>query len=643
MKALNKIINKAIVLLLASFVLASCSDFLDQVPEEKLSEANLFKSKDDVVKVLTQIYSYHYSTIEFTSNPGLATEEADYNWSNYAPHYKDVGQYSQSTLRWNHWGSFYKQIRTTQYFINRIDECKDEKLTEDERSWWKGEAYFLQAYYYYLLVQQYGPVPLLDKIYEGNELTAKMGEGIPRAHFDECVNFIDSLLVKSIDHLDLFYTSSSTERAARASKCSAWFLRARLWLFAASPLYNGMTSPDGKDMKHLMPKNHEGKELISSTFNPEKWKKAMDIAKEAIQVCESANLGLYKVGASASVKSGYDAYWNVFNYARGGHPSSENVFYKQNFSTSNIRSHSLPISWSGYSGVCPTWEHVEEYFMANGLMPEDDPAYQAATGFETYLKNNNNIRLYKKFKNRDPRFYVNILFPGQYSYATLGNETESFNTRWAYNTTTSWTDYIWYRPFFDGPDGYASKTGRDFTTTGFLSIKFVGKTDNKTSKGDYAVNIFRYAELLLNYTEAALEYYAGTGGNPASQAAVFEYWDELRDRVQLPDVRSAYSKAGIPLTTGKLRELIRRERCIELAFEGHRYFDNRRWLVAEREGGPKHGMDVYKTEADGFWNEDYVFETRVWSDKMYFMPIPQSEIDKNPKLTQNALWVAENE
>ncbi|MGM0621025.1 MAG: RagB/SusD family nutrient uptake outer membrane protein [Bacteroidota bacterium] len=641
MKLVRKNITKITALFTLLFAWGSCTDYLDQVPEEKLSEANLFESKDDVIKVLTQAYSYHYSTIEFNDNPGLAADEADYNWSNYAPHYKDNGQYSQSESIYNHWGNFYKQIRTIQYFLSRLDECQDEKLTDDERRWWRGEAYFLEAYYYFLLLQEYGPIPIIDQVYDGNALTEVMAEGVPRSSFDESVTYIDDLLEKAIEHLDLFYTTSSTERAGRASQASAWFLRSRLWLYAASPLYNGMTAPDGQSYQHLMPQDDEGNNLISTSFDNEKWKKAMDITAEAIQVCGSANLGLYKPGVSSSVTNGYEAYWNVFNYSRGGHPSSENVFYKQNLSTGNIRTHALPISWSGYTGVCPTIEHVNEYFMANGLLPEDDEWYQEAEGFETYEKSGNTIRLYKKYMKRDPRFYTNILFPGQYSYAVLGNEEESFDTRWAYNTTSNWTDYIWYRPFYEGPDGYASKTGRDFSTTGLLAIKFVGKTDNKTSKGDYAVNIFRYAELLLNYTEAAFEYYANSGSNPANQEEVFTYWDELRERVQVPDVRSAYAEAGVPLSTEKLRELIHHERSVELAFEGHRYFDNRRWLVAEKEGGDKHGFDIYKNEGEGFWNEDYVFETREWDDKMYFMPIPQAEIDKNPKLTQNALWGAE--
>lgn len=619
----------------------SCSDFLDQIPEEKLSEDNLFKSKDDVVKVLTQIYSYYKNPLSHGDNPGLAADDMDCNWSDQAPNKKDMGQYSSSASIYNHWNNYYNMIRTSQYFLNGIDLCEDEKLTENERTWWKGEAKFLQAYYYFLLITEYGPVPIIDHIYEGNELNTVLTSGLPRATFDECVDYIDNLLVEAIDQLDLFYTVSSPERAARASKCAAWFLRSRLWLYAASPLYNGMQSADGKDYTRVAPKGPNGEPLINSNFDAEKWKKAMDYSQEAINICKSASRGLYSVGMSG-VENGYTAYWKTMNYTRGGDPSIENIFYKQNYSTSDVRQHALPTSWGGWTGLCPTQSHVDEYFIANGLMPEDDENYKKQTGFVTYETGGREIKLYKKYMNRDPRFYVNILFPGQYSYAILGNEIESYSTRWAYNTTQEWTDYVWYRPFNDGPDGYQSKSGRDFTSTGYLNIKFVGKTDNKTAKGDYAVSVFRYAELLLNFTEAAFEYYAATGGDPLAKEDVFTYWDEIRNRVQVPDVRSAYKKAGITLTVSKLRQLIRREREIELAFEGHRYYDNRRWLIGEREGGEKYGLDVYKNESDpAFWNEKYVFENRYWDDKMYFMPIPQGEVDKNPLLTQNTLWTVE--
>lgn len=630
---------KIIVFILGTIVVFnSCSDFLDQIPEEKLSEDNLFKSKDDVIKVLTQVYSYYKSPIWFRDNPGLAADDMDYNWSDYDAQKKDMGQYSPSSSIYNHWNSYYNMIRTSQYFLNGIDLCVDEKLTENERTWWKGEAKFLQAYYYFLLISEYGPVPIIDHVYEGKELDVVLASGLPRATFDECVDYIDGLLVEAIDQLDLLYTVSSPERAARASKCAAWFLRSRLWLYAASPLYNGAQSPSGKSYTHVLPKGVNDEPLINSTLDVEKWKKAMDYSIEAINLCKSASRGLY-TREMAGVNDGYSAYWKTMNYTRGGDPCVENVFYKQNFSTNDVRQHSLPTSWGGWTGLCPTQSHVDEYFVSNGLMPEDDENFKKQSGFITYEADGHEIKLYKRYMNRDPRFYVNILFPRQYSYAVLGNEEESYSTRWGYNTTQEWTDYVWYRPFNDGPDGYQSKSGRDFTSTGYLMIKFTGKADNKTAKGDYAVSVFRYAELLLNYTEAAFEYYAATGTDLSAKEEVFIYWDEIRNRVQLPDVRSAYKKAGITLTTSKIRDLIHREREIELAFEGHRYYDNRRWLIAEREGGDKYSLDVYKNETDpDFWNEKYVFETRYWDDKMYFMPIPQNEVDKNPLLTQNTLW-----
>jgi hypothetical protein len=642
MKSIYKVVFSIII---ASYTLSSCSDFLNQVPEEKLSESNLFVSKDDVISVLTQVYSNTPNPLTISDNntsiPGNSGDEWDLNWNNYNAYYKDLGQYSAANNIFYQWSRYYQSIRLSMYFLNRIDDCKDPKLEEQEREWWKGEAYFLQAYYYFLLLEIYGPVPIIDKVYQPDEIDAAIATGISRATFDECVNHIDWLLTEAYNRLDLFYTFSSTERAGRASKASVKFLQARLWLYAASPLYNGMKHPEtNKDYSYLNPKSVGGEGLIRMTADALKWEKAKQIAQEAIEVCTQAGLKLFD-----TYNTGYENYWRVMNFARGGDTNSENVYYRQNESTGSFRTHCLPLSWSGYTGVCPTVRHVNEYFMANGLLPEDDLTYRSysITDMEEYDTADRKFKIPKKYTRRDPRFYSNILFPGQYSYAVLGTDAEgtpnvSTTTRWAYNTTQSYSDEIWFRPFYDTQDGYSKKTGRDYCNTGFLAIKFVGKTDNKNAKGDYALTIFRLAELYLNYTEAAFEYAVAIGENPATNTDVFKYWDKVRDRVQLPKVRDAYRTAGIVLTTTKLRELIHRERRVELAFEGHRYYDNRRWLEAEREGGPMYGMDVFKTENGGFWNENTVFETRYWDDKMYFFPISQSEIDKNPSLTQNARW-----
>ncbi len=640
-----------IILFLSGLLgLGACSDYLDQMPEEQLKVADLFKSKDDVVKVLTGVYSKHPNPIEFRDFVGMAGDELEFNWNNYSPFYKDLGQYSAANPIYNgddwSWRGYYNSIRTSIDFLNRIHECQDEKLTEQERTYWIGEAYFLQAYFNFLLLEQFGPIPIVDKVYDGAEMISKMNEGIARSHFDTCVVHIDKLLLEAMARLDPSWGQSDPDRAGRANGTAARFLRARLYLYAASPLYNGMKSPDGKDLSSLCPEDNEGKKLISTTVDPEKWKKAMDLAKEAIEYAKTQTVknGRTYIDFMRDGNTSYAYCKRIFTYPRGGEPSSEMVFYKQNFESTEFNRHALPISWALYSGVCPTWAHIEEYFMANGLMPEDDPSYRTATGFSTYNSRSfNNIQLYNKFRKREPRFYTNILFPEQFSYVMMDSTTESFNTKWSYTDTDGSENEAYFRPYKNGQDGYDRKTGRDYCVSGFLDIKWFNPSYTRNNIGNFAVPIFRFTELYMNYTEAAFEYYAAKGMNPLNQADVFVYWDQIRDRAGIKGVREAYAKAGITLTTNKLRELIHRERRIEFHAEGHRYFDNRRWMDAEREGKPKQGFDVMKNAPD-FWNI-ITFKSPVWysDNRMYFMPIPQSEINKNPKLTQNVGWEKDDE
>jgi len=628
-------IIKITLLAFLVFPFVSCNDYLDQVPSEKLNEAVLFNSKDDVVKVLTQIYAYYPNPIEFRDTPGMASDECDLNWSNYAPFTKDIGGYSPGNTIYNNWAGLYNVIRTSQYFLARIDECKDEKLTAQERTWWKGEAEFLQGYYYFLLLQQYGPVPLVKKVYTGADLDASMNEGIPRASMNQVVNYIDSLCLVASKKLDATY--SIPDRAGRANATGALFLRARLALYAASPLYNGLTNPvSSKKYTELVIKDDKGADLLNPTFDALKWQKAKDYAKDAMNMAATGGYGVYiGTAAAPAITPGLDAYKKIFTYTRGGEPSIECIFYKQNQSSTAFMQHAMPISWSWYSGICPTLEHVNEYFTAKGLLPEDDSQWVNSTGFYTYTSGGFAIKIYNKFRNRDPRFYANILFPGQYNYAMMEGGKEVINSKWANNATDAKN---WFRPFYDGQDGFKSKTGRDYSINGFQAIKWTARNVTNTALGDYAVPIFRYTEILLNFVEAAFENDVAKGVNPLTDTELFDIWDKIRDRVKLPRVKDAYATANITLTVPKLRELIHRERRVELAFEGHRYYDNRRWLEAEKEGGDKHGMDINKTDTGGFWNESYVFETRYWSNKMYFMPILQTEIDKNKRLTQNPLW-----
>jgi hypothetical protein len=638
---MKKIRSFIFSLLLASGV--SCGDFLDQVPDEQLSNEILFQSKDDVVKVLTQVYTYWYQYLDFTTFIGNAGDDVDYNWNDYGPHYKDIGNFGPGTPRWDRWGKYYEAIRTSQTFLARIDECKDVKLTDEERQWWKGEAEFLQAYYYFLLLQQYGPVPLIDHVYEGTELQAAIETGIPRAHADTIAAYIDRLLVSAAAKLDLTYANA--DRVGRANGAAAHFLRSRLALQMASPLYNGQSSVTrpAKSYAAIVPTNHDDSRLLNTTFDAERWKRAMDLAEAAIQAAREGNYDLLSLSAPVPAAglvdlSGYSNYKQIFTYARGGYPSVESIYYKQTPSSTNYGvTHCAPLSWGGtYSGVCPTLTHVEEYFMANGLMPEDDPDYLAIPDYKT-LETAGGSSQSRRFLRREPRFYANILYPdrNQYSVRSGGTNadpraiTVATNIKWSGETDAK----SWFRPFLTGQDGFQYKSGRDFCLTGFLLCKWIAPNATAAAKGDYAVPNFRFTELYLNYVEAAIEYYAATGQQAASHDEIFARWDAVRNRAGIPGVREAYAEIGVTLSNDKLRELIRRERRVEMVNEGHRYFDNRRWLDAEREGGPKQGFDIYSNAPDFYDVVD--FETRYWDDKMYFQPIPQGEIDKNRALKQN--------
>lgn len=631
----------------------SCSDFLDQVPDEQLSNESLYQSKDDVIKGLTQAYSYWDNHLDFTVYPGNTGDALDFNWNNYAPYYWEMGQFGPSSVQWNRWAWYYQAVRASLTFQARIDECQDEKLTEQEREWWRGEAEFLEGYYYFLLLQQWGPVPLLKKIYEGTELDAMMASGFPRAHADTIAAHIEQKCINAASRLDTLY--ALPERAGRANVAASWFLRSRLALYMASPLYNGQSSKTntGKNYDFVIPENNDGTKLLGTTFSADKWKHAMDVSLQAIKIAERGNYKLlkrettYGTGQLAQEPSGYSNYKWIFTYARGGEPSSEMIYYKQNLGSWNYgNKHALSLQCSGYSGICPTINHVEEYFMANGLMPEDDPAYQALNpGYGTLTSVGDGKSISERFQKREPRFYANIVYPERYLYCVRTGGTNDDPGAITIRNDAQWnavsTNANYFQVYATGADGFNSKSGRDYCNTGFLSCKWTAPTTtSQSSSSDFATPHFRFTELYLNYTEAAIEYYDAIGQNAINHPEIFVYWDALRERAGLPGVRSSYGQwytdtygKSITLTNDKLRQLIRRERRVELFHEGHHYFDNRRWLDAEREGEPIYGFDVEKNAPDFYTLTQ--FENRYWHEKMYWQPIPQSEIDKNPALTQN--------
>lgn len=252
---------------------------------------------------------------------------------------------------------------------------------------------------------------------------------------------------------------------------------------------------------------------------------------------------------------------------------------------------------SVWGNMQPTQELVDDYCMANGL-PITDPA-------SGYNKNN-------PYKNREKRFYQSILYDGS---MWQGEE-------------------IITRVGVGSPNEIDTSSDSDVTNTGYYTRKTIDESVNgadnlQMSNGMANYIFFRYADVLLMYAEASLE----AGDKPTA----IEYLDMVRTRGDnMPSIGDTYPQG---ITENQLREIIRRDRRIELAFEDKRWWDILRWKICDGENGvmnkPIGGMKIEDTNGDGVWEYNYhEVGKRTFLPRMYYQPIPQYVIDKNPVIRE---------
>ena len=281
-------------------------------------------------------------------------------------------------------------------------------------------------------------------------------------------------------------------------------------------------------------------------------------------------------------------------------------------------------------------EFVDAYEMKNGYPINVEGSGYVDQGFWNGqlwdgLKFQNVSNLSNMYKNRDPRFYASIFF--QYSV-------------WRFDATKRGVRLAWFGSGNGQTDGWA--TGKSGTNPlGYNVRKFTSPEfdeNAKTGTGKRNFPIFRLGEIYLNYAEAMNEYLG------APDASVYEYINRVRNRVSMP----ALPILAADNTQEGMRKRIQNERRIELAFESHRFWDVRRWLIAKTvDNGEVHGLNArpsaeelaatglnVTSEAAGVavFYKRVVIQTRMFNDKHYLMPIPQTEIDKDPNLVQNYGW-----
>lgn len=564
--------------------LTGCSKYLDQVPNDRQTIEEVFQKKKPTEEYLANVYNFvRDESDQWNGNPWTGNvDEVNVAWAKWTIYQVNVGNFSPGTSPFYTWQSYYNGIRSATYFMNHIDGNKEILALDGQQliDQYKAEARFLRAYFYFMIIRQYGPAVLVGE----KELPADASAAdmmLPRSTFDECVNYIVSELDKAAAVLPL--VPAADRDYGRVTKGAALAIKSRVLLYAASPEYNG-----NKDFAAFV--NAEGKPFISQTPDRERWKKAADAAKAVI------DLNLYKLYEDPS--------GNPVKSYRGIHLTPWNdecIFVRKDNDLWNWDYNCSLRSAGGWNGVSPVQEMVDAYFMKDGLPISKSPLY-SETGFTNGV--------YNMYLNREPRFYASILYNG---------------ARYKGGAITQ--DSITVDMTYSGKDG-KKNGGEDYSHTGYLVFKNVSPETNRLAgiSNSRPYVLIRLGEIYLNYAEALAEY----GGNDGE---ALKYLNLIRKRAGIPQ----YGNGELAEVHGsELIAQIRAERRVELAFECHRWFDVRRWKIVPSIMHELYGMNVNKDGTEFY--QRVVADNRAWKDAYYWFPLSQYEIDRGLKLVQNPGW-----
>ncbi len=662
MKKIKNLIYNMITFCLIAFL--SACNYLDVSKElaENLTMEEVFENVD----YTRQWHANIFNVIPDYSERGKgATNGFSGIWDimagQTAANTPDIGTqmitgFNTSNASFHRWATCYRQIRQAMIFLANAKEYlgnpgETKYISIEEMNRMKAEANYMIAYSYFLLFELYGPVPIVTEIEdpENEEID------YARASVDELVNHIDGILQAIIDSNALpetLFTSSAggsedydhnndrynLREIVRPTKVAAMALRARLWVYAASPLFNGgfeeALSVTNKDGKRLFPNEDRGK-----------WQAAKQHLETLLTFAESNGHKLYyakpesdgSIDPNLSIYELFQYYNDEILWANG------NNSYRIVGNDMEARTNPRDLLSNGFNNVGTYQESVDAFFMANGLHIKDQNSGYREDGFGDLVNVCNSVQhvdkhIFNMYHNREPRFYASVAYEGK----------------------------SWHLPVPGKPDFgcYFSKGGgsdngsQDHPQAGYLLYKF--KHRKMLNQDGYVKTwarpwiLFRLADFYLYYAEVCNEI------NPGDPR-VIEYIDKIRDRAGIPGYQEL-ANAGMKNITGDYEQqklAIQRERRVELFAEGNCYFDVHRWMTcaddsSEDQQKIRTGMDLnspaaefdrnknlvgfYDNIGDGSYYNRTVIENRSWTKAMLLYPVPYNELQKSKLLVQNPLW-----
>lgn len=673
-------------------LVTSCANYLDIVPDNITTVNDAFSSRSNAERFRNTCYGYMPSVVRPFHDPSWIASKSDEIWyySNReypslglgdTPHGLAIMQGGQNTDKpyINYWDGensgipLFRAIRECNIFLESVEENNVvPDITEFERLWWIGEVKFLKAYYHFYLMHLYGPVPIIRTNPPMNTPPEELH--VFRESVEEVVDYIVELLDESIEYLsheDVMSDSEVAENSwtygGRITTSIAKALKAKVLIWAASRLFNG-------NEYYANFTDSRGKQLIPAG-DPDlgKWQKAAEACLDAIQTAET--LGGHRLYTSRDLAVSEDVspateQKYVLRYAvtkpfnkeivwPSTHPTDgfagwdvgiQSNRWQMHLTRESMPSFLAPAQGSHNGSMGTTLQIVEQFYTSNGLPIEDDDEWQKRIGgyearYSTRLAEGDDYHKYYIQQGRvtaqlnfyrEPRFYAYVGFDGSIWEGAGRSEANSFVVNKSTPTMT------------------------ENTPTGYYMKKVVHPESNFTPAGavynynsiPYTFPIIRLSELYLYYAEALVES-VPDGAAPPNDA--FVYVDRVRTRAGLKGVRETWDqpaslRPGLYNTKEGMREIVRRERTVELCFEGKRGEDARRWRIAhELFNDPVRGwsgLGPYSavvtpgqiTDANYYLVTDHYERSSGYAIKDYLWPIKSDNINVNNNLKQNPGW-----
>lgn len=567
-------INSFSILLTLVLMLSGCYD-LDRYSNSEISSGTFWQTQAQVDEVMAGVYSQLQNDYVFGIVFGLdclSDIGSGYDAASYQEFARGTST-SSSSLASSKWSNLYEGIARTHLLMQNIGNVPESEMSDELKTQYIGEAKFLRALFYSELLKFYGGVPIYDESVVVAERFSEMME--PRSTEEEVRSFILSDLNDAISSLPDEWNS---DYYGRATKGAAEALKGKVLLFN---------------------------------------KQYSDAAKMFETVISSGKYSLYS------------SYENLFK--PGGDASNEMIFAIQNIGGVG-QDYGMPMTFymgtrssfgAGWDNVTAATDFVDSYEYLDGkpFNWEDwvtgfttSTTIKDATFRATLSSDKKTVAKYpdakdlllKMYDQRDPRMQESLILPYtgfkgwvsnakkdcEYVVASGVNRTYGF-----VQVNNGWDIYLWRK--------FVAEYNMD------------GAINNRS---DTPINfpLIRYADVLLMLAECYNEM--------NDQTDAVSLINEVRSRVGMPGINSGPSWLAAS-SKDEVFERIKHERAVELAAEGHRYDDYKRWGLLKTLNG--------KAEK-GYTGQTYY--TRVVSDRDYLWPIPQGEIDKNSSLTQNPGW-----